>query len=200
MIIGEIRVLPLGKINTIAIPRFILNLNSDDRYYFDDLLNMPYISDSYTFDNKTLHDFIVLKMNPIIKNYDKEYITLERTANCMTYRVKPKIYEKGSLYTVNGIRGNNIKIKVYSHDEKETELCNWVESNKDPNAYVLYWVTDYFGFLEGGEFYSYEAFSSRGKGHYLFLLPAKETILKLGNKQIKVKINTGERTLEAKVI
>jgi len=195
MIVSEIRVLPLGKINTIAIPRFMLNPNTADRYYFDDLLNMPYIREIENADNKTYYDFIAVKINPVIKsNSEKEYITLERTPNCMKYTIKSKIYEKRSLIK----NADNVKVKVYSHDEKETELCNWTESNKEPEAFILYWKSNYFGFLEKGSFYSYQAFKSKDRGYYLFLLPAKDNILQIGKEQIKITVNNN--SLEAQII
>jgi len=135
MISIELRFLQIRQdINVIAIPKSMINTNTDENYYFDFLLFMPYVSEYSVInsDNKSYYNIVALKINPVINKKDTDYITLERTNNCMKYQIKNMQYEKESLLTVNGIKADNIKIKIYSHDDHEVPLCNWVQSEKEP--------------------------------------------------------------------
>jgi len=196
MIVAEIRTLKIRQdINVVAVPGFMLKSDPDLSYYFD-FLNMPYIFEETPVPNinRLFYDIIAAKMFTNIKHdiENKEYVVLEKTNNCQKMQIKPQIYEKESLITINGIRADNVKIKVYSHDS-ESEVCEWVETDKEPQAFILYHISDYFGFLNNGKIISYEAFSVKGKGHYLMILPnIKENILQFGEEKVKVVFNNNE--------
>ena len=206
MIVAEIRYLPIPQdINVVAVPRYMVP-HKYDKSYMDFLGDMPRVVErEVSEDGITFLNIIALKIVPVIDpiildNGYKDYIVLERSGNCSKTHLKSGLYEIPSFVTEDGVRAlqeRKIKVKVYVHDD-ESEICEWIQSNKKPEAFVFYWETKYWGLIAGNAYIAYQAFYAKNRGHYLLLLKNKEASLEFGEERVAVRYN--DRNIQYQVI
>jgi len=192
MIFAEVKFLQIpGDVKRIMIDRVFLTHSTDEKYYLDFLQKMPYYGIMTTNDyGNTIYNITALKMIPKIDNDFNEYVKLERTSNCYDYTLKSQTLRKKPLTSVQGLPSDDVIIKVKSHDKENTELCEWVESKKEPDALLIKWATNNYG-IEG-DFISYYTMYGNNENTFILLLPYQHTIILKFTEKVRINIKRGK--------
>jgi len=139
MIIVSLDVLeiPTG-FTVISVDRKFFEHTQSEKYYLSFLNRLPYQAEKLTTkDGITYYDVMVIKALMKVENVSDDFITLERTDKCESFKFGNRTLVKASLYTVNGVRGDDVLIKIYSKDPGDYPLCEWVVSDKKPQIQFI---------------------------------------------------------------
>ena len=192
MIFAEVKFLRIpDDIRRIMIDRTFFSHSTDATYYLDFLQRMPYYHVMTTSNyGNTVYNVTAVKMIANISEDINEYVRLEKTSNCYDYKLKNQTYHKKPLVVGQGLQSTDIAIKVKSYDKEDTEICEWVETKKEPDALLLKWATKNYG-VEG-DFITYHVMYGDKENVFVLLLPYQYNINLRFIEKVRINIKRGK--------